>query len=161
MSHYQELIELGVQYIQYVRRPTQQSPFFFLSFFRIQVHTLYNFLEQNTVHTAAIEQTDGRPCSSRNSTTEENPHDMQRQAATTMSSKNLSMTATSPPSKKFDPDSDASRTDVSEESQEMTLFVQDLVEQMVSENVTPSPLQYICIHYYGVPGRLSSCFPFP
>jgi hypothetical protein len=48
-----------------------------------------------------------------------------------MASKNLSVTATSPPSKASDPESDANRTDTSGESQEMTLFVQDLVEQMV------------------------------
>ena len=54
-----------------------------------------------------------------------------------MASKNLPVTTTtttSPPSKSFAPEGDASRTDSSEESQEMTLLVQDLLEQMVREN---------------------------
>jgi hypothetical protein len=52
-----------------------------------------------------------------------------------MASKNLSVTTTLPPSKTFTPEGDASRMDTSEESQEMTLFVQDLLEQMVREKL--------------------------
>jgi hypothetical protein len=62
-----------------------------------------------------------------------------------MASKNLSVTATSPPSKEFDPEDDANRTNTSEESQEMTLFVQDLLEQMVREKLRPPLLTTILL----------------